>query len=180
MHGGLSDTFLSACMCAIVRTTKLAPVQSHSDWTCKYFCLDLWKETNSAIGGEGDLILWSAYAFTPGLSPFGELFMLILISYRAEMNVVVICASAPILPPLFQQLTGQRDYLSKRQAVPERLNKSKTGFPERSAWNSEIMRPTESCGTVDTLAFHNEGREEGMPEGGIRTNTELQTQWEVV
>lgn len=106
--------------------------------------------------------------------------MLILISYRAEMNVVVICASAPILPPLFQQLTGQRDYLSKRKVVPEQLNKSKTRFPERSAWNSEIMRPVESCGTVDTVAFHNEGREEGMPEGGIRTMTELQTQWEAV
>lgn len=167
-------------MCAVVRTTKLVPVISHGDWTCKYFCLDLWKETKSAIGGEADLIIWSAYAFVPSLLPFGELFILILMSYRAEMNVVVICASAPILPPLFQQLTGQKDYLSKRKAIPEQLKKSKTGSSERSIWNDKIMRPIESCGTVDTVAFHNEGREWCMPDDGIRTTTELQTQWETV
>lgn len=103
-----------------------------------------------------------------------------LISYRAEMNVVVICASAPILPPLFQQLTGQKDYLSKRKVVPEQLNKSRTGSSKRSMWNGVIMRPIESCGTVDTVAVHTAGREGLMPEGEIRTTTELQTQWEAV
>lgn len=96
------------------------------------------------------------------------------------MNVVVICASAPILPPLFQQVTGQKDYLSKRKAIPEQLKKSKTGSSERSIWNDKIMRPIDSCGTVDTVAFHNKGREWCMPDDGIRTTTELQTQWETV
>lgn len=79
-----------------------------------------------------------------------------------------------------QQVLGQKDYLSRREAGVHAESKYATFGSKRSLWNSIMMRPIKSQGTVDTVAFHDEGRERSLPEGEIRTTTELQTQWEAV
>lgn len=84
------------------------------------------------------------------------------------MDVIIICACIPTLLPLVQQLTGQRDYYSTRHGS------------KRSLWNNIAMRPVKSQGAIDSVAFHAENRQESLPEGEIRTTTELQTQWEAV
>ncbi len=96
------------------------------------------------------------------------------------MNVIVICACVPTLLPLVQQLLGQKDYLSKRKSGAEDQNNYYTDNSKRSIWNSVLMRPLKSQGTVDTVAFHDEERERSLPEGEIRATTKLQTQWEAV
>ena len=96
------------------------------------------------------------------------------------MNVIVICACVPTLRPLVQQLLGQKDYLSRRQEGADEESKYNTIGSKRSLWDSMLMRPIKSQGTADTVAFHDEGRERSLPEGEIRTTTELQTQWEAV
>ena len=96
------------------------------------------------------------------------------------MDVIIICACIPTLPPLVQQLTGQGDYLSRRQAVIGGKEQILTDGSKRSLWNNIAMRPVKSQGAIDTVAFHAENRQESFPEGEIRTTTELQTQWEAV
>ena len=102
-------------------------------------------------------------------------------AFRAEMNVIIICACAPTLPPLVQQLTGQKDYLSRRKAGSKEPKEYNTDASKRALWDSIVMRPVKSQGTVDSVAVHNESEREGsLPSGEIRTTTELQTQWEAV
>ena len=102
-------------------------------------------------------------------------------AFRAEMNVIIICACVPALPPLVQQVTGQKDYLSRRKAGSEEQNRDSTNASKRALWDSIVMRPVKSQGTVDSVAVHHEEEREGsLPSGEIRTTTELQTQWEAV
>ena len=97
------------------------------------------------------------------------------------MNVIIICACAPTLPPLVQQLTGQKDYISRRKARSEEPKEYNTDASKRALWDGIVMRPVKSQGTVDSVAVHNEEEREGsLPSGEIRTTTELQTQWEAV
>lgn len=151
---------LSACVCAIVRTTKILGQQNKVDWSCKYFYLALWKEIKSVSGTEAELDIWAAYVLVAFLLICRH-FHTILSLCRAEMNVIVICACVPMLLPLARQLTGQKNYLSRRRPGPE-------------AQNIQLE------GMVRTVAVHHEGREGSVAEGEILTTTELPTQWEAV
>ena len=99
---------------------------------------------------------------------------------QAEMNVIVICACVPTLFPLVQQVTGQEDYSSTRRAGSDEQKNKNTERSKRRLWDSKLMRPMKSQGTVETVAFHNEKQEVSLPGGEIRTTTELQTHWEAV
>ena len=97
------------------------------------------------------------------------------------MNIVIICACIPTFLPLVQQLTGRKDYLSRPKPGQEESGQVRdTEDSKRSLWNSINMRPLKSQGTIDSMAYHDEGREGSLPEGEIRTTTELQTKWEAV
>lgn len=96
------------------------------------------------------------------------------------MNVIIICACVPTLIPLVQQLSGQQDYLSRRKAGSNEQRNNFTDGSKRSLWIDIVMRPMKSQGTIDTVVVRSEDREGSLPEGEIRTTTELQTQWEAV
>ncbi|KAL9004182.1 MAG: hypothetical protein Q9188_002997 [Gyalolechia gomerana] len=131
-----------ACVCAIIRTTKLASIKTFEDYT--------WTA--------GANIIWTA----------------------AEMNVIIICACAPALLPLVQQLTGRKDYRSKPSppGTMKLEGMDNTHRPLRDGISLGNM--TGSHGTVNNTAFTDSKSESSVPEGQIKTSKDTYAHWEAV
>ncbi|KAL9604220.1 MAG: hypothetical protein Q9219_000618 [cf. Caloplaca sp. 3 TL-2023] len=136
-----------ACVCAIVRTTKLASIKTFDDYT--------WTA--------GANIIWTA----------------------AEMNVIIICACAPALLPLVQQLSGRKDYRSKQSPPGTAKFDNGTNNTHRPLRNGislgNVTGRTTTDGTVSNTAFTDERSEsDSVPEGRIKTSKETYAHWEAV
>ncbi len=100
------------------------------------------------------------------------------------MNVLIICACIPTFLPLIQQLTGRKDYLSKSKSSNRK--ESHKQVSTGSSWRAlpadpdlELMK--QDAGGVDTAVVRGDETPRGnVPAKGIRTTTEVQTQWEAV
>lgn len=91
------------------------------------------------------------------------------------MNVIVVCACVPTLLPLVQQVTGQKDYRSRRGPCPEALNEYYQSRPKRSLLNKTPTRTIVPRENIDAIAFHNDEREKGRPLGEIPPTNDLDT-----
>lgn len=96
----------------------------------------------------------------------------------AEMNVIIICACAPALLPLVQQLTGRKDYRSKPSPQGTKIETDNTHRPLRNGIALGTMPG--GSGTVNNTAYTDARSEHSVPEGQIKTSKETYAHWEAV